>query len=75
MAGLKKVGTGFARLGPALQGCSMQFFHLDTAWEPCRMWEELEKKLESQPGPLVGILLRDVLYIAVRVGTRVRLQL
>lgn len=71
MAGLKKAGAGFARLGPALQGTLVQFFHSDTGWESCRMWKELEKELEGQPGPLVRILLRDVLYIEVRAGMQV----
>lgn len=75
VAGRKKAGAGLARLSPALQGCPMQFFHSDTDWEPCRMWEELEKELEGQPEPLVRVLLRDMLYIEVRVGTLVRLQL
>lgn len=75
VTGLKKAGAGLARLGPALQGCPMQLFHSDTDWESCRMWEELEKELEGQPEPLVRILLRGMLYIEVRIGTLVRLQL
>lgn len=75
VAGLKKAETGLASLSPGLQGCPVQFFYSDTGWEPCRMWEELEKELEGQPGLLVRILLRVMGYIEIQVGTLNRLQL